>query len=95
MAKITQLVSVESRKRFKLTLWRSQTGWRWRLKAKNGRVLAASTEAYTQKYKALLNIHDATGFDVRGYGTFQRGEWTVARNKLGAGIESPTSVSWA
>lgn len=30
-------------------IWKAKDGWRWRLKAANGRIVAESGEAYTRK----------------------------------------------
>lgn len=70
-------------KQFNLTLWRSPTGWRWRLKAKNGRTIAASTEGYTGKRGAIANIWDATGIQVKASVGLQRGQWHVFRHTDG------------
>jgi uncharacterized protein YegP (UPF0339 family) len=46
----------------KLELYRSPTGWRWQLSAKNNRIIGASTEGYTKRLGAIQNIHLVTGF---------------------------------
>lgn len=33
----------------KLRVYRAADGWRWRLKARNGRIIADSGEAYTRR----------------------------------------------
>lgn len=37
-------------------VYRAKDGWRWRLKARNGRIVAESGEAYTRKRGALDGI---------------------------------------
>lgn len=36
----------------RLTVYRSPDGWRWRLQAKNGKIVADSGEAYARKRNA-------------------------------------------
>lgn len=36
----------------KFTIYKAKDGWRWRLKAANGRIIAESGEAYTRKHGA-------------------------------------------
>lgn len=52
-------------------IYRAKDGWRWRLWAKNGRVIAESGEAYRSKYKCTEMIVDIScgfgcGFSVEG-----------------------------
>ena len=37
------------------TLWRKE--WRWRIKAKNGRVIASASEGYKNKQDCLYNMN--------------------------------------
>jgi DNA (cytosine-5)-methyltransferase 1 len=39
-------------KRPKVTIYLARDGWRWRLKAKNGRIQAVSSEAYVKRWNA-------------------------------------------
>jgi len=46
----------------KLNIYKSRDGWRWRLLAHNGRIVADSAEAYTRSYdakKSFLKIEMA------------------------------------
>lgn len=36
-----------------LTVYRSPDGWRWRLRARNGKIVADSGEAYARKRNAV------------------------------------------
>lgn len=40
----------------KWEVWKAKDGWRWRLKAANGRIVAESGEAYTRRSSALRAI---------------------------------------
>lgn len=40
----------------RIELYLSTDGWRWRTKAKNGRIIAASTEACTRRSRAVANL---------------------------------------
>lgn len=88
MARAKPVETGAFRKQFALTLWQSPTGWRWRLKANNGRTVAASTEGYRGKRGAVDNIWDATGVNVEPYafhsGRKDRYHWTVSRYGHGA-----------
>lgn len=42
-------------------------GWRWRVKAANGRIIAAASEAYTRREDAIENAHLVGDF-FAGYG---------------------------
>lgn len=37
----------------KVTIYHAKDGWRWRLRAANGRIVAESGEAYTERGKAF------------------------------------------
>lgn len=39
----------------RLIIWRSSTGYRWTLRGKNGRIIAASSEAFASRRNARLN----------------------------------------
>ncbi len=39
-----------------LTIYNTPTGWRWRVKARNGRIVAASSEAFVSAYNARRNL---------------------------------------
>lgn len=42
-------------------LYRSHSGWRWRIRdSRNGRIIAASTEAYRDRKAALRNLNRVT-----------------------------------
>lgn len=52
-------------------IYRAKDGWRWRLWAKNGRIIAESGEAYRSKYKCTEMIVDIScgfgcSFSVEG-----------------------------
>lgn len=51
-------------KRPKLHIYQATDGWRWRLKARNGRIVADSAEAYSSRTKAR-NAADALYSHVR------------------------------
>ena len=40
----------------KVVLWRSRDGWRWRIKAANGRIVGESGEAYGELRKAIAGL---------------------------------------
>lgn len=40
-------------KRTKVHVYKADDGWRWRLRASNGRIIADSGEAYTNRSKAI------------------------------------------
>jgi uncharacterized protein YegP (UPF0339 family) len=40
-------------------------GWRWGMKASNGAVVAASTESFGKRKRALENLHLVTGIRWR------------------------------
>lgn len=40
----------------KLTIYKTATGWRWRVKARNGRIVAASSEAFASRFNAQRNL---------------------------------------
>lgn len=47
----------------KLTVYKGTDGWRWRLQARNGKIVADSAEAYARKRnaeKAALSLLNAT-----------------------------------
>lgn len=49
-------------KRVTITLSMDRAGgWRWSMKAANGNVVAASTESYGKRKRALENLHFVTG----------------------------------
>ena len=55
-----------------LEIWHAKDGWRWRLKARNGKIVAESGEAYTRRYGAWLGwlrVEEAIHF----------GEWREKR----------------
>lgn len=35
--------------------------WRWRMKSRNGKVIAAATEGFRKRKRALENLHLVTG----------------------------------
>jgi hypothetical protein len=47
-------------------------GWRWRIRAENGRIVAASSEGYRRRFDCGRNFTLATGFLDQG-----RAEWIV------------------
>lgn len=50
--------------KLKLTLYKmpSNGQWRWNLRARNGRIIGASTEAYRTRGAAIKNIFAVTSF---------------------------------
>jgi len=40
----------------KFELYKSKDGWRWRFKARNGEIIAVSSEAYAAKDSAMYSI---------------------------------------
>lgn len=86
----------EFHKVYRLTLWKSRiSGWRWHLKANNGRTVAASSEGYRHKRGATDNIWDATGVnvDMRSTGVHERAVWEVHRYSTGrAAVERRLDV---
>lgn len=49
----------------KLTIYRDQGQWRWRIQAANGRIIGASSEAYRKRQRACENVFTVTGYAVR------------------------------
>jgi uncharacterized protein YegP (UPF0339 family) len=47
---------LQVKKQTKFELYRAVDGWRWRLVAGNGRIIADSGEAYTRRYDAARAI---------------------------------------
>lgn len=45
----------------RVTLYRTSGGWRWRIAARNGRIVGASTEAYRRRDGAEANLQMITG----------------------------------
>lgn len=41
-------------------IWRAPDGWRWRLLARNGRIIGASSEAYRTRAGAMANFERVT-----------------------------------
>lgn len=44
----------------KVFFFRGVTGWRWRLRARNGRIIGASSEAYRVRARAIDNFIQVT-----------------------------------
>lgn len=65
-----------------LQVQRRTKQWRWRLRAKNGRIIGASTESYASRRNTVSNLLEATGIDVRGYNANDV-RWLVARHPSG------------
>lgn len=42
-------------RRERLSFYRSTTGWRWRLRGRNGRIIAASSEGFVRERDAKAN----------------------------------------
>lgn len=47
-----------------ITVYRARDGWRWRLKAANGRIVAESGEAYTRTTSAIRAAKRLIGAQV-------------------------------
>lgn len=43
-------------KQARFKIYKAKDGWRWALKAKNGRIIADSGEAFTRKETALASV---------------------------------------
>jgi len=43
-------------------IWRAADGWRWQLRARNGRIIGASSEAYRVRARCLENFTVVTAF---------------------------------
>ena len=43
---------------------RPRPGWCWRIRAENGRIIAASSESYLRRVDATRNFNLVTGFGV-------------------------------
>jgi uncharacterized protein YegP (UPF0339 family) len=43
-------------KKMKLEIYEADDGWRWRVTARNGEIVAASSEAFTRKHGAKRNL---------------------------------------
>jgi len=43
-------------KTMKLEIYEAADGWRWRVTARNGEIVAASSEAFARKYGAKRNL---------------------------------------
>ena len=43
-------------KRMKLEIYEASDGWRWRVTARNGEIVAASSEAFTRRHGAKRNL---------------------------------------
>lgn len=42
-------------------VWNSADGWRWTLRARNGRTIGASSESYRRRPDCIRNFHQVTG----------------------------------
>lgn len=70
----------EHNKTFRLVMYKSMSGWRWYLKTKNHRTVAASTESYKHRGDAVSNLYDAAGIPVAPRGRESRYRWVVYRS---------------
>ncbi len=55
------------RREYRIEMWRSKDGWRWRIRHVNGNILASS-EAYSTKKDCrdtVAGLAKATGFEVQ------------------------------
>jgi uncharacterized protein YegP (UPF0339 family) len=51
---------------YKLTLYKAPNGeWRWKMVAKNGRLVGASSEGYKKKSAAIKNLEIVTGWSFK------------------------------
>lgn len=46
-------------KHSEVTVYKARDGWRWRLRAANGRIVAVSGEAFANKWNAERAVHVA------------------------------------
>lgn len=44
----------------KVTIYRTGRNWRWRMQARNGAIVGASTEGYLKRGRALENLFTVT-----------------------------------
>lgn len=51
--------------RYTLTFYRTTDGYRWRLRARNHEIIAASTQGYTRRIDARTNARQATLYHLR------------------------------
>lgn len=49
-------------RRNRITIYQARDGWRWHLRATNGRIVAESGEAYSTRNKAARAAHALAGF---------------------------------
>jgi uncharacterized protein YegP (UPF0339 family) len=56
----------------KLKLYVRTGGWRWTLRARNGRIIGASTQAYKRRADAFRNIKRVIGIDYLSFGVNPR-----------------------
>lgn len=49
-------------------IYKARDGWRWRVKARNGRIIAESGEAYTRKYDCNLAMYRLIHGVIDDYG---------------------------
>ena len=47
---------MEASKKMSFRVWKARDGWRWQIRAKNGRITAESGEAYTRKHDCIRAI---------------------------------------
>lgn len=80
----------ERNKTFRLVMYKAPSGWRWYLRAKNRRTVAASTEGYRHRADAIKNLHDAAGIAVGVRGRESRYRWIVWRS--GAGLTTASAL---
>lgn len=56
--------ALELPKYLRIQFYKTQAGeWRWRMRAPNGRVVAAASEAYKKRMGAVENATVVTGFE--------------------------------
>jgi uncharacterized protein YegP (UPF0339 family) len=57
--------------RGKWQVWQAKDGWRWRLKAANGRIVAESGEAYTRERDARRAMWNYPTVGIKADGWFK------------------------
>lgn len=71
-----------------ITIYRDAAGeWRWSLKARNGRIVGASTESYRGRGGALRNLERVTGFEVNDRGSRGGSLWPTGTRRKWLEVE--------
>jgi uncharacterized protein YegP (UPF0339 family) len=76
MSKKTKPAAAAKPKKYTIVMWRALGEWRWTMRARNGRIVGASTEGYKRRAAAIANMHTVTNFLFRIHGPWVRSRWT-------------------